>query len=74
MLNNIVMIVYTMVDNARVKFYQVQSRHSIYLPSDFVRDSAFPFEPGDELNARIVGEKIIIEKAEKPKPGQNKGD
>ncbi|MGB8219672.1 MAG: hypothetical protein WCE46_04750 [Methanoregula sp.] len=29
----------------------------INLPSDFARDSAFPFKPGEELIARIEGKK-----------------
>jgi len=51
-----------MVSQAKVKLYGSKSRHSINLPSDFVRDSAFPFEVGEELVARIEGEKIVIEK------------
>lgn len=51
-----------MVNKAKVKLYEVKSRHSINFPSDFVRDSAFPFKPGEELIAKIEGEKIIIEK------------
>lgn len=39
-----------------------KSRHSINLPSDFVRDSAFPFKVGEELTTRIESGKIIIEK------------
>ena len=35
---------------------------SINLPSDFVRDSTFPFEVGEELIARIEGGKVILEK------------
>ena len=51
-----------MVNKAKVRLYEVKSRHSINFPSDFVRDSAFPFKPGEELIARIEGNKIIIEK------------
>ena len=54
-----------MVDRAKVKIYEVKSRHSINLPSDFVKDSAFPFEPREELLARIDGNMIVIEKAKK---------
>jgi hypothetical protein len=52
-----------MVNKAKVKLYEYKSRHSINLPSDFVRDSTFPFEPGEELIARIEGEKVILERA-----------
>jgi hypothetical protein len=51
-----------MTGQANVKIYAVKSRHSINLPSDFVRDSAFPFKVGEELVARIEDAKIIIEK------------
>lgn len=57
----------TMVDTAKVKLYAFKSRHSINFPSSFVRDSAFPFEVGDELIATIEGDKIVIAMANKPK-------
>jgi hypothetical protein len=48
---------------AKVKIYVSKGRHSINLPSELVRDSAFPFKPLEELIARIDGTRIIIEKA-----------
>jgi len=51
-----------MVSQAKVKLYGSKSRHSINLPSDFVRDSAFPFKVGEELIVRIEGKKVVIEK------------
>ena len=51
-----------MVSQAKVKLYGSKSRHSINLPSDFVRDSAFPFKVGEELVARIENGKVVIEK------------
>ncbi|WP_424026516.1 hypothetical protein [Methanoregula sp.] len=51
-----------MVNLVRVRMYEVKSRHSINFPSEFVRDSAFPFKPGDDLRAKIEDGKIIIEK------------
>lgn len=54
-----------MVDTTKVKIYAVGSRHSINLPSEFVRDSAFPFQAGEDLVARIDGDQIIIEKLRK---------
>jgi len=51
-----------MVNQAKAKLYAVKSRHSINLPSDFVKDSAFPFAPNDSLKMRIDGKKIVIEK------------
>jgi hypothetical protein len=50
-----------MVNQARVKLYEYKNRHSINFPSDFVKDSAFPFSPKDELLAKIDGKKITIE-------------
>jgi hypothetical protein len=47
---------------AKVKIYASRGRHSINLPTEFVRDSAFPFKPMEELVARIDGERIVIEK------------
>jgi hypothetical protein len=52
-----------MVSQAKVKMYEVGSRHTINLPSEFVRDSAFPFQPKEELTAKIQDDKVIIEKA-----------
>jgi len=54
-----------MVDKVKVKIYRVKSRHTINLSSDFVRDSAFPFKPGEELIAKIDGERIVIERPKK---------
>lgn len=51
-------------DDLKVKLYGSKSRHSINLPSDFVRDSAFPFKFGEELIARIEDGKVIIEKGQ----------
>jgi hypothetical protein len=51
-----------MSNKAKVKLYEYKSRHTINFPSDFVRDSAFPFKVGDELEARIEDGKVVIEK------------
>jgi hypothetical protein len=51
-----------MVSQAKVKLYGSKSRHSINFPSDFVRDSAFPFKVGEELVARIEGGRVVIER------------
>lgn len=37
------------------------NRHILYLRKTLVEDSQFPFEPGDELIARIDGERLIVE-------------
>jgi hypothetical protein len=54
-----------MTSQAKVKLYAVKSRHTINLPAEFVRDSAFPFKVGEELTAKIEGEKVVIEKVNK---------
>jgi hypothetical protein len=51
-----------MTGQAKVKLYAVKSRHTINLPTEFVRDSAFPFKVGEELIAKIEGGKVVIEK------------
>lgn len=51
-----------MVGIANVKLYEYKSRHSINLPGEFVKDSAFPFKVKENLVARIEGDKIIIER------------
>lgn len=38
------------------------SRHCIYLRSDLVRDSAFPFAPADEVQVRIEGHRLVVER------------
>jgi hypothetical protein len=52
-----------MTKTTKTKIYKVSSRHTIYLPKDFINDSTFPFIVGEELIARIEDQKIIIEKA-----------
>lgn len=54
--------IHSMVSQTKVKLYGSKSRHSINLPSDFVRDSAFPFKVGDVLIAKIENGKVVIEK------------
>lgn len=56
-----------MVDKVNVKIYKVGSRHTINLPAEFVRDSAFPFQPNQKLLASIDNNQIIIEKPRKEK-------
>ena len=49
-----------MTNQAKVKLYGSRSRHRINLPSEFVRDSAFPLKVGEELVARIEEGKVVI--------------
>ena len=51
-----------MTAQAKVKIYVSGGRHSINPPGEFVRDSAFPFKPLEELVARIDGKRVVIEK------------
>jgi len=51
-----------MTNQAKVKIYAVKSRHTINLPGEFVRDSAFPFKVGEELTAKIENGKVVITK------------
>jgi hypothetical protein len=51
-----------MVKTINVKLYEYKSRHSINFPSEFVRDSQFPFKKDEELQARINGDKVILER------------
>ena len=53
-----------MTKTTKTKIYKVGARHTIYLASDFVNDSAFPFKPNEELIARIEGKRITIEKSD----------
>jgi hypothetical protein len=43
--------------------YVFKSRHCIHLLTEFIRDGAFPFGPGEEkLIAEIVDQEIVIDK------------
>jgi hypothetical protein len=45
--------------------YGPKSRTGIlYIPSDLMVDSAFPFQPPINLKVRIDGERLIVEKVE----------
>ena len=51
-----------MTAEAKVKIYVSGGRHSINLPAELVRDSAFPFMPLEELTAKIDGKRLVIER------------
>ena len=47
--------------------YGPKSRTGIlYIPSNVMLDSAFPFKAPTNLKVRIDGERLIVEKAESP--------
>jgi len=39
----------------------------VYLPTKLTDDSSFPFREGQPLLARVVGEKLVIERVRKTK-------
>jgi len=47
------------------KIYSSDGRHSIYIPADIIKDSAFPFTLVDRLSIHVEGKRLIIEKAGK---------
>ena len=53
-----------MVRQSETKIHKVDSRHTIYLKTDIVNDSNFPFKVGETLIVRIEGDKLIIERKE----------
>lgn len=54
------------VRETKIKITEVKgTKHTIYFRKDFVTDSAFPFRPGQELVAKIVGNKVVIESSKK---------
>lgn len=53
-----------MVDIARTKVTRYGgNRHCLYLRSDLVHDSAFPFEPDEEVVVKIENGRLIVEPA-----------
>ena len=54
-----------MVLQGETRIYTSGSRHSIYIPSGLINDSAFPFAIGDKLTIRIENDRIIVEKIRK---------
>ena len=53
-----------MVAVTRAKIYSYNNRHYIYLPTDLLRDSAFPFDlKKEKLQIRIDGDRLVVEKA-----------
>jgi hypothetical protein len=39
----------------------------IYLPTKLTDDSSFPFREGQSLIARVLGDKLVVEKIPRPK-------
>jgi len=52
-----------MVAIAKAKVYKTDNRHYLYLPTDLIRDSTFPFDLlKDKLEIRIEGDRLVIAK------------
>ena len=47
---------------AETKIHKVGSRHTLYLKTDIINDSNFPFQVGEPLMVRIEGNRLILEK------------
>lgn len=60
-----------MVKKSETKIYESNSRHTLYLKKNLVEDSAFPFKIKEKLVAKIVGDKLVIEKAETSESDNN---
>ncbi|MEE9594333.1 MAG: hypothetical protein V3V92_02940 [Candidatus Hydrothermarchaeales archaeon] len=46
------------------KIYQhLKGRIVVYIPADVHKDSAFPFEVGEQVKVTVTGKKLVIEKA-----------
>ncbi|MCJ7424590.1 hypothetical protein MUP01_10040 [Candidatus Bathyarchaeota archaeon] len=54
-----------MARQVKTKINKVGSRHTIYLKTDLINDSNFPFHVGESLIVRIESNKLIIEKESK---------
>jgi hypothetical protein len=54
-----------LVRQAKTKINKVGSRHTIYLKTDLVNDSNFPFQEGEILTVKIEGDRLIIQKESK---------
>lgn len=56
----------TVVEAVRTRINKFAgNRHSLYLRSDLVEDSTFPFSLEEELVVRIQDERLVIERATK---------
>ena len=56
--------VQVVVRQSETKIHKVGSRHTIYLKTDIVNDSNFPFQVGEPLTVTIDKNRLIIERKE----------
>lgn len=54
-----------MASEVRAVIQKCGSSCTIYLRKGLFEDSLFPFEPGEELRAKIDGQRVVIEKPTK---------
>ncbi|MFB0543817.1 MAG: hypothetical protein ACETVR_03450 [Candidatus Bathyarchaeia archaeon] len=54
------------MNKATTKIYQSDGRFYLYLPSSLVRDSAFPFKPGEDLVVEIIDDTLTVVKEAVP--------
>lgn len=52
-----------MIDGiGKISFASRSKTAILYIPADIAKDSAFPFENGENVRIRIENQKLIIEK------------
>ena len=44
-------------------YEHVKGRIVLYIPADVHKDSAFPFEIGEQVKVKIDGKRLVVEKA-----------
>jgi hypothetical protein len=60
-----------LVRQAETKIQKVGSRHTIYLRTDIVNDSNFPFQVGESLVVRIEGDRLVVERQSQDSTGSS---
>jgi hypothetical protein len=65
-LHTLLAYVVLMVLEGETKIYRSNGRHSIYIPADLIKDSAFPFTLKDRLKITITDGEIKLRKLERP--------
>lgn len=55
-----------MVNRGKATLSVSESGCVLYLHAGLVNDSTFPFAPGDRLEARIEGRRLVVERVSEP--------
>jgi hypothetical protein len=58
---------------ATTRIHRVGSRHTVYLKTDLVNDSNFPFRVGEPLVVKIEGNRLVIETEDPKVQGDQNG-